>query len=73
MLRTLGHEVSALGVARLYEGLLNGFVFDRSDEQQADAVCALRMRPLVTDAVMRDGPDRERLAREVLRFCEGLR
>jgi LPPG:FO 2-phospho-L-lactate transferase len=72
MLRTLGHEVSALGVARIYEGLLNGFVFDRSDEQQADAISALGMRPLVTDAVMRDGPDRERLAREVLGFCGGL-
>jgi LPPG:FO 2-phospho-L-lactate transferase len=73
MLRTLGHEVSALGVARMYEGLLSGFVFDRSDEQQADAISALGMRPLVTDAVMRDGPDRERLAREVLGFCGELR
>jgi len=73
MLRTLGHEVSALGVARMYEGLLDGFVFDRSDEQQADAISTLGMRPLVTDAVMRDGPDRERLAREVLGFCGGLR
>jgi LPPG:FO 2-phospho-L-lactate transferase len=72
MLRTLGHEVSALGVARMYEGLLNGFVFDRTDEQQADAISALGMRSLVTDAVMRDGPDRERLAREVLGFCGGL-
>ena len=73
MLRTLGHEVSALGVARMYEGLLNGFVFDRSDRGQRDAISALGMRPLVTDAVMRDGADRERLAREVLGFCGGLR
>ena len=73
MLRTLGHEVSALGVARMYEGLLSGFVFDRSDEEQRDAISALGMRPLVTDAVMRDGPDRERLAREVLGFCGELR
>jgi len=73
MLRTLGHEVSALGVARMYEGLLNGFVLDRTDEQQADAISALGMRPLVADAVMRDGPDRERLARVVLGFCGGLR
>ena len=73
MLRTLGHEVSALGVARMYEGLLDGFVIDNADEQHVDAISALGMRPLVTDAVMRDGPDRERLGREVLELCRGLR
>ena len=72
MLRNLGHEVSALGVARMYGGLLDGFVIDRSDEQQAAEISALGMRPLVTDAVMRSGPDRERLAREVLGLCEEL-
>ena len=45
---------------------------DRSDEQQAAGISALGMRPLVTDAVMRSGPDRERLAREVLGLCEEL-
>jgi LPPG:FO 2-phospho-L-lactate transferase len=73
MLRTLGHEVSALGVARMYEGLLSGFVFDRSDEELRDVISTLGMHPFVTDAVMRDDPDRERLAREVLGFCRGLR
>ena len=73
MLRSLGHEVSALGVARMYEGLLDGFVVDRADAGQRDAISTLGMRPLVTDAVMRGGPDRERLAREVLELCEGLR
>ena len=33
---------------------------------------ALGMRVLATDAVMRDAPDRARLAREVLGFGAGL-
>ncbi len=73
MLRALGHEVSALGVARMYEGLLDGFVVDRADGGKEAAISALGMRVLATDAVMRDGADRERLAREVLGFSEGLR
>jgi LPPG:FO 2-phospho-L-lactate transferase len=31
MLRSLGHEVSATGVARMYEGTVDGFAVDRLD------------------------------------------
>jgi LPPG:FO 2-phospho-L-lactate transferase len=72
MLRSLGHEVSAVGVARMYEGIVDGFVVDRLDEEEEVEISALGMRVLVTDAVMRDGPDRERLAREVLNLCSEL-
>jgi LPPG:FO 2-phospho-L-lactate transferase len=72
MLRSLGHEVSAVGVARMYEGAVDGFVVDRLDGDEEAGISALGMRVLTTDAVMRDGPDRERLAREVLNFCSGL-
>ncbi|MEW6636035.1 MAG: 2-phospho-L-lactate transferase [Actinomycetota bacterium] len=68
MLASLGHEVSAAGVARIYEGLVDGFVVDRADEEQRARIEALGMRVLVTDAVMRDETDRARLAREVLEF-----
>ena len=71
MLASLGHEVSAAGVARMYEGLLDGFVVDRADGEEA-GVSALGMRVLATDAVMRDEGDRERLAREVLDLCREL-
>jgi LPPG:FO 2-phospho-L-lactate transferase len=70
MLRSLGHEVSAAGVARIYTGLIDGLVVDRADGGDA-SVSALGVRVLATDAVMRDEGDRERLAREVLRFCSG--
>ena len=68
MLRSLGHEVSAAGVARMYEGVIDGMVIDRIDEGEEASISALGMRVLATDAVMRDQADRERLAREVLRF-----
>jgi LPPG:FO 2-phospho-L-lactate transferase len=71
MLASLGHEVSAAGVARIYEGLIEGMVVDRVDEGERSVIEGLGMRVLATDAIMRDAPDRARLAREVLRFGDG--
>jgi LPPG:FO 2-phospho-L-lactate transferase len=68
MLASLGHEVSATGVARMYGGLVEGMVVDRADEAERSEIEALGMRVLATDAIMRDAPDRARLAREVLEF-----
>jgi LPPG:FO 2-phospho-L-lactate transferase len=72
MLRSLGHEVSAAGVARIYAGLVDGMVIDRVDEGGEVRISALGMRVLTTDAVMRNEAGRERLAREVLGLCSGL-
>jgi LPPG:FO 2-phospho-L-lactate transferase len=70
MLRQLGHEVSALGVARLLEdacpGLVDTFVVDDRDRELQPGIEALGMRCLSTDIVMRDRPDRQRLARWLL-------
>lgn len=66
MMASLGHEVSALGVARMYAGMVQTFVLDRRDAALAEAVEALGMRALVLDTLM-DGPDgRKRLATEIL-------
>ena len=72
MLRSLNHEVSATGVARMYEGVVDGFVIDRFDEEEEAGISALGMHVFATDAVMHDEADRERLAREILLFCSGL-
>lgn len=72
MLASLGHDVSATGVARIYEGLLDGMVMDRADEGERAGIEALGMRALATEAVMRDAADRTRLAREVMEFGAGL-
>lgn len=68
MMASLGHEVSATGVARMYEGVVDALVVDRTDADQEKDITALGMEVLVTDAVMRGQDDRERLAREVLEF-----
>jgi LPPG:FO 2-phospho-L-lactate transferase len=72
MLASLGHEVSATGVAGIYEAILDGMVVDRQDEGERIGIEAVGMSVLVTGAIMRDEPDRERLAREVLRFAMEL-
>jgi LPPG:FO 2-phospho-L-lactate transferase len=66
MLGAMGHDVSALGVARLYAGLADVYVLDESDRDLAPAVEELGMSTLVTGTVMGGPEDRERLAREVL-------
>ena len=66
MLRSLGHEVSALGVARLLVGLCDVFVLDEADRRLAPAVGELGLEPLVTDTMMIDRPRRAALARALL-------
>jgi LPPG:FO 2-phospho-L-lactate transferase len=72
MLASLGHEVSATGVARMYAGLVDGMVVDRTDEGERAGIEALGMRVLTTGSVMRDTEDRARLAAETLEFGAGL-
>jgi LPPG:FO 2-phospho-L-lactate transferase len=72
MLVSLGHESSALGVARLYAGLIDGFVLDAIDADLAPGVEALGIRVFATDTLMTDDVSRARVAREVLAFGERL-
>jgi LPPG:FO 2-phospho-L-lactate transferase len=72
MLASLGHEVSATGVARMYAGLVDGMIVDRTDDDERDGIEALGMRVLITQSVMRDAEDRARLASETLAFSSGL-
>lgn len=66
MLRSLGHEATALGVARQYTGIADVFVLDQVDEALAPEVEALGLNPVVADTLMTDDPARERAARVVL-------
>lgn len=69
MLVSLGHESSARGVARIYEGLATAFVLDVVDAALEADIAALGYRTLVTDTVMADHAGRARLAREVVAFA----
>lgn len=72
MMAELGEDVSALGVARRYRGLIDGLVIDRVDAGLAAGMEALGMRVHLTDALMRDEQDRRRLASACLAFAGTL-
>jgi LPPG:FO 2-phospho-L-lactate transferase len=71
MLTSLGHEVSALGVARLYTGIADVFVLDERDAALEPAIADLGLRVLVTDTIMADDAGRARLAADVLAAAAG--
>jgi len=66
MLKGLGHEVSPVGVARLYRDCVDVFVMDRRDAALAPRIAALGMRPVVTDTLMTSPAKSRRLAQTVL-------
>ncbi|MGZ8474728.1 MAG: 2-phospho-L-lactate transferase [Candidatus Limnocylindria bacterium] len=66
MLASLGHESSALGVARMYVGLVDRFVLDDADAALAPDVAALGMVAHVLPAVMRSDDDRAALANALM-------
>lgn len=71
MLRGLGYDVSARGVAALYQDLIDVFVIDHADADQQGEIASLGMRVLVTDTVMYTDADREQLANEILDTVRG--
>lgn len=66
MLASLGHQVSALGVARIYRGLVDILVIDERDAALATAIEALGMRVVATRTIMGDVAAKESLARTAL-------
>ncbi len=73
MMGEIGVEVSALGIARHYGGLLDGLVIDTSDESLAPAIEAEGARVAVTGTVMKSAAGRAALAEAVLSFAETLK
>jgi len=72
MLTSLGHESSALGVARLYEGLVERFVIDEADASLAPSIEALGMAVSILPTVMSSDEDRAGLARALVALGEGM-
>jgi LPPG:FO 2-phospho-L-lactate transferase len=66
LLRGLGVEVSARGVAELYRDVAHAFVLDARDAALEADVRAQGLRTLVTDTIMRDDASATRLARAAL-------
>lgn len=59
-------ECSATQMARMYADVAATFVFDAADAGETAAIETLGVRPVVTDILMPDRGQRERLAAEVL-------
>ena len=73
MMRELGREATARGVAGEYLRLVDGFVIDRTDAALSQSIAALGMRVLAVPALMRSVEDRVSLARAVLDFAANIR
>ena len=71
LLAGLGHEVSAVGVARLYRDFVDVFVLDERDADLAPRVAALGMRPLITNTIMNTPARSRALAASVLQELRG--
>lgn len=66
MLRDLGHEVSALGVADLYRDFLDVFILDNADSRLESEIAACGVRVTMTDTVMNAREKKVELARIVI-------
>lgn len=66
MLVSLGHESSAVGVARLYADFVDALVIDREDASLADEVESTGVRAAVTDTIMRDAASQRAVAQATL-------
>jgi LPPG:FO 2-phospho-L-lactate transferase len=66
LMRSLGHEVSAVGVARIYKDLVDVFVIDETDAQDAAAIESLDLRPVVCDTIMSGAEEAAAFAKEVI-------
>ena len=66
MLAELGHEPSAIGVAKLYADFTGTFVIDPADKTQAGAIRKLGMKVEVVPTVMKARAQKRKLARSLL-------
>jgi LPPG:FO 2-phospho-L-lactate transferase len=66
MMRGLGHEVSALGVARLYQDFAGIFVFDQVDRHCLESIQQIGMKAVATDTIMTTPAKAARVADVVL-------
>ena len=72
LLRGIGVEVSARGVAGFYRDWVDGFVIDQRDAAQERDIEALGLAVRVTDTVMRNPEAAARLASDALQLASTL-
>ena len=65
LMKAVGIEASALGVAKCYEEFLDTLIIDRVDKALARDIEALGIKAVVMNTLMRSLADKVRLARAV--------
>lgn len=73
MLAQLGHQVSALGVARMYQDICGTMVIDPVDATQRPEIEALDIEVVVHPTIMRELQDKELVARTIVQFAANER
>ena len=68
MLAQLGHQPTALGVAKLYADFTGTFVIDPADRVQVGAISALGMKVAILPTVMKTLSQKRKLARALLQL-----
>lgn len=73
LMRAAGFEVSAVGVAACYRGLIDALVIDNVDAALADEIRAGGVEVVVTDTIMRGLPEKRALAAATVAAAERAR
>jgi len=73
LMRAVGVEVSARGVAALYRDLIDALVIDERDADLAADIEAMGIRARPTDTIMGNASDAQRLAEAALSLAASLR
>ena len=72
MMRELGVDVSVMGIAEHYAGLIDGLVIDHADAAFAERIEALGVRVGAYATLMKTSDDKARLAQETISFLGSL-
>lgn len=70
LMRAAKLEVSALGIARGYQGIIDALVIDEQDAALADSIRALGIEVAVTDTIMRGSTEKRNLAATALALAK---
>ncbi|MHA1784281.1 MAG: 2-phospho-L-lactate transferase [Candidatus Helarchaeota archaeon] len=68
LMKGLGLEVSAFGVAKFYKGLIDAFIIDSRDESQKEKIENLGIKVYVTDTLMKTMEIKKSLAEIAVNF-----
>lgn len=72
MMDELGLDTSVLGIAKHYQGLIDGLIIDEVDAELANQIGDLGITILVTKTIMISLEDRIALAEDAISFAESL-